>query len=55
MSENEDDKCKVDLRAIKSPFIKKKIFLFLNEKQILKMIAYNKELQQICLIGIEDF
>ena len=55
MEENIDIKSKIDLRAIKSSYIKKGIFSFLNEKQILKMIIYSKELQKICLIGIEDY
>jgi len=54
MVENEDAKYKLDLREIKSSYIKKNIFSFLNEKQNLKMIIYNKELQKICLVGIED-
>ena len=55
MAENIDIKSKIDLRAIKSSYIKKGIFSFLNEKQILKMIIYSKELQKIFLIGIEDY
>ena len=55
MAENIDIKSKIDLRAIKSSYIKKGIFSFLNEKQILKMIIYSKELQKICLIDIEDY
>jgi len=33
MVENEDAKFKIDLRAIKSSYIKKNIFSFLNEKE----------------------
>ena len=55
MAENEDFKSKIDLRAIKSSYIKKIIFSFLNEKQKLKMIVYSKKLQKICSIGIEDY
>ena len=55
MMENEDVKCKIDLKAIKSTYIIKEIFSFLNEKQNLKTIIYNKELQKICSIGIEDY
>ena len=54
MVENEDIKSKIDLRVIKSSYIKKQIFSFLNEEQNLKMIIYNKELQKLCSIGIED-
>jgi len=55
MAEKEDIKSKIDLRAIKSSYIKKRIFSFLNEKQISKIIIYSKELQKIFLIGIEDY
>ena len=55
MAENEDVKSKIDLREIKSSYIKKIIFSFLNKKHKLKMIVYNKELQKLCLIGIEDY
>ena len=55
MAENRDIKSKIDLRAIKSSYIKKGIFSFLNEKQILKMIIYSKELQKICLIDIGEY
>ena len=52
MIEYKDFKSKIDLRTIKSSFIKERIFSFLHEKQKLKMIIYNKELQKISLIGI---
>ena len=55
MVENKDVKCKIDLREIKSSYIKKNIFSFLNEEQNMKMAVYNKELQKLCLIGIEDY
>ena len=55
MEQIEDIKSRIDLKAIKSSYIKKGIFSFLNEKQILKMIIYSKELQKICLIGIGDY
>ena len=38
MIENEDFKSEKDLRVIKSPYIKKTIFSFFNEKWKLKMI-----------------
>ena len=40
---------KKNIRDINSPFIKKKIFLFLFEKQILNIIMYNKQLQNLLL------
>ena len=55
MEQIEDIKSRIDLKAIKSSYIKKRIFSFLNEKQNLKMIIYSKELQKICSIGIEDY
>ena len=55
MAEKEDIKSKIDLKEIKSEYIKKRIFSYLNEKQKLKMIIYSKELQKICSIGIEDY
>ena len=55
MVENEHDKYKIDLKAIKSSYIKKNIFSFLNEKQNLKIIIYNKELQKLCLVDIKDY
>ena len=55
MAECENIKSKIDLRAIKSSYIVKKIFSFLKEKKRLKIIEYSKELQKLCLIGIEDY
>ena len=55
MVEKEDAKCKVGLRKIKSSYNIKEILSFLNEKQYLKMIIYNKELQKICSIDIKDY
>ena len=55
MAEFEVIKSKIKLRDIKSSYILKIIFLFLNEKQKLKIIVYSKELQKMCLIGIEDY
>ena len=49
MVENEDIKSKIDLREIKSSYIKKIIISFLNEKQKLEIIKYNKELQKISI------
>ena len=46
MAELSDNKYKINLRDIKSLYIIKRIFSFLNKKQKLKMIEYNKELQK---------
>ena len=43
------------LRDIKSPYIQREIFLFLNQKQKLNMIIYNKQLQKEFKVNIEDY
>ena len=48
-------KSKINNRYIKSSYIIKTILSFLNEKQKLNMIIYNKELQKKCLVDIEDY
>ena len=53
MDEFKDSKNKINIRDIKSSFIKQKIFSFLSEKQFLNMIKFNKELQNIYSIDIE--
>ena len=45
----------IDLKSIKSSYIKKDIFSFLQEKQKLNMIMYNKELQKMLDIDIEIY
>ena len=35
--------CKINLRDIKSSFMKKRILSFLSKKQLLNMIMYNKK------------
>ena len=46
---------KINIRDIKSSFILEKIFSFLSEKQFLMMIMYNKRLQNMLSISIEDY
>ena len=46
---------KINLRDIKCPFIIKQLFLFLSEKQKLDIIIYNKELQKIFGVDIENY
>ena len=53
MSKFEEIKCKI--RDIKSPFNLKKIFSFLEPKQKLNMIIYNKKLQKNLGVSIDDF
>jgi len=54
-NELKEIKSKINYRNIKSFYIIERIFLFLHEKQKLNIIIYNKELQKICLIDIEDY
>jgi len=55
MAEFEDNKSNINLKDIKSLYNIKRIFSFLYEKQKLKIILHNKELQKICSIGIENY
>ena len=55
MTEFENIQYKINNRHIKSSYILKTILSFLNEKQKLNMIIYNKELQKIYLVGIEEY
>ena len=55
MTECINVKSKIKNRYIKSSYIIKTVFSFLNEKQKLNIIIYNKELQKICLVDIEDY
>jgi len=53
MAKCENVKSKIN--QIKSSYILKTISSFINEKQKLNMIIYNKELQKIYSVGIEDY
>ena len=55
MAEIENIKSKANIAHIKSPFILKLLFSFLTKTQKLKMVAYNKELQNIYLVDINDY
>ena len=46
---------KSNIRDIKSSYNIKEVFSFLDEKQILNMIIYNKELQKLLLVDLEDY
>ena len=52
---DEKNKNNINLRDIKSNFMIKKLFSFLCEKQKLDVIKYNKDLQKINLVNIEDY
>ena len=43
------------LEDIKSIYIKRNIFFYLKEKQKLKILIYNKQLQNICGVNIDDY
>ena len=45
----------INIEDIKSSYIIKEIFLLLNQKQKLNMIIYNKQLQNIFEVNIEDY
>ena len=55
MAEIEDIKYKINFRDIKSLYILKTVFSYLNKKQLLNMIIYNKELQKIYSIDIDYY
>ena len=54
MAESEEIK-KINLGVIHSSYILKGILSFLNKKQLLNMITYNKDLQNYYYVNIEDF
>ncbi len=55
MAELEEINSHINLRNIKSTFIIKKVFSFLDEKQKLIILIYNKENQARLLIDIEVY
>ena len=55
MEEIENIKNKINIRDIKPSFIKKEIFSFLDKKQKLKIIIYNKEFQKMFSVDIKDY
>ena len=55
MYEYESIKSEKDIESIKSLYILKDLFSFLSEKQKLKIIIYNKQLQKKLDINIEDY
>ena len=54
MDEVGNVKNKINIRDINSSIIKN-IFSFLSEKKILNIIIYNKALQNLILVNIEDY
>jgi len=55
MDEIEKIKNTINIRDIKSDFIKKNIFLYLSEKQILNMVMYNKKFKELLLVDIKNY
>ena len=55
MAEFKQIKPKINFRDIKSSYIIKRIFSFLNDKQKLNMIVYNKVLQKMLLVNINIY
>ena len=55
MAELQEKKSHITLNDIKSPFIMKGMFSYLEEKQKLNMIVYNKELQKMLLVDLLDY
>ena len=55
MAECENVNSMINSSQIKSSHIQKTVLSFLNEKQKLSLIIYNKKLQEICLVDIENY
>ena len=55
MAELKGIKSNIELRDIKSSYIIKELFSFLNKKRQLNMVIYNKELQKMLLFNLEEY
>ena len=55
MAESEDINHKITLKDIKSSYNINHIFSFLSQKDKLNLIVYNKEIQKMLSVGIEDY
>ena len=55
MNEFKEIKSKINYKDIKSSYITKRIFSFLDEKEKLRIIIYNKELQKILEVNINEY
>ena len=55
MAELNEIKSRITLKDIKSFYIINGVFSFLYEEQKLDLIYYNKELQKILLVDLEDY
>ena len=50
-----DEIYKKIIRNIKSPYITKEVFSYLDKKQKLNIIIYNKKLQKMLIVDVEDY
>ena len=55
MDESHEIKYRINLNNISSPYIIKRIFTFLFQKQKFNMIIYNKKLQKLFSVDFEDY
>ena len=55
MIKNEEMNSKINIKDSISSYTIEEIFSFLDDKQKLNMIKYNKELQKILFVDIEDY
>ena len=55
MKEFENEKCAIKIKNIKSAFIIKKIFSFLDAKIKWNIIIYNQEFQKIISVDLDDY
>ena len=55
MANFEEIKSNINIRDIKSSYIIPIVFSFLDRKEKLNMIVYNKDLQKMLLVDIEDY
>ena len=55
MNKFKEIKPKINYRDIKSSYIIKRIFSFLDEKEKLEIIIYNKKLKKILAVNINEY
>ena len=49
------NKNRINIRDINSSYIIKNVFSYLSEKQILNLIIYNKQFQNLLLVDIKKY
>ena len=55
MTDLKEIKPNINIKNIRSPYIQKKVFSFINKNQLLNIIIYNKKLQHLLYIDIGDY